>query len=163
MPLLSKTHWVLFLTPVVREFHKLQHHQSDILHHPRAHRRDQCNLPTGVFSMLVSECYSRRGVPPLCTASSSDMVRHSQFSWMGPGLGVLSKRMCVNGGLLVSGTACVSSREWRLCQILTVCTCMNPHSLPFRDATWSKSTFDLHVKDCWSALQKASEVRRCWC
>jgi hypothetical protein len=38
-----------------------------------------------------------------------------------------------------------------------------PHSLPFRDATWSKSTFDLHVKDCWSALQKASEVRRCWC
>jgi hypothetical protein len=27
--------------------------------------------------------------------------------------------------------------------------------LPYRDATWVKSPYDLHVKDCWSALIRA--------
>ena len=26
---------------------------------------------------------------------------------------------------------------------------------PYRDATWVKSTYDLHVKDCWAGLMRA--------
>ena len=34
-----------------------------------------------------------------------------------------------------------------------------PHMcLPYRDATWVKSTYDLHVQDCWSGLVRAVEV-----
>jgi hypothetical protein len=30
--------------------------------------------------------------------------------------------------------------------------------LPYRDATWVKSTYDLHVQDCWSGLVRAVVV-----
>ena len=30
--------------------------------------------------------------------------------------------------------------------------------LPYRDATWVKSTYHLHVKDCWAGLLRAVET-----
>lgn len=30
--------------------------------------------------------------------------------------------------------------------------------LPYRDATWVRSTYDLHVRDCWAGLVKAVET-----
>lgn len=27
--------------------------------------------------------------------------------------------------------------------------------LPYRDATWAKSPFDLEIRDCWAGLQRA--------
>ena len=32
------------------------------------------------------------------------------------------------------------------------------HSLPYRDATWFESTFDLHLRDCWAGLLRAMET-----
>ena len=34
-------------------------------------------------------------------------------------------------------------------------TCNGPMCLPYRDATWVKSSYDLHVKDCWAGLVRA--------
>ena len=31
----------------------------------------------------------------------------------------------------------------------------DPMCLPYRDATWVKSSYDLHVKDCWAGLVRA--------
>ena len=34
-------------------------------------------------------------------------------------------------------------------------TSNSPMCLPYRDATWVKSSYDLHVKDCWAGLVRA--------
>ena len=35
---------------------------------------------------------------------------------------------------------------------------MQNHILPYRDATWVKSTFDLHLIDCWKGIRHAVKV-----
>ena len=34
------------------------------------------------------------------------------------------------------------------------------HLIPYRDATWAKSTFDLEVMDCWAGLLRAVATGR---
>ena len=69
----------------------------------------------------------------------------------------ITNAICILGAYLVTVLGATVDEAWRpFEQLPEWLPCRKqPMCLMFRDATWVKSSFDLHVKDCWAGLQRA--------
>jgi cell division cycle 14 len=102
---------------------------------------------------------------PLCLGTSSQVVKH---------LRKLLQDLPAGGRIVYCSTqaaADITNSIWVLGAFLCLCLGATPDQalapfaalergllVPFRDATWVKSSFDLTVRDCWAGLLKAVDA-----